>query len=153
MTSLHSKPLALKNVTVTDSFWRTEQELVRTAVIPYQWNALNDNVPGAAPSYCMHNFKAAAAQNKRKDTQGKAFVPPKYTFRGFEALPEARPIPTQTSSTASCSKTPTSPSGWRQSAIPSPITRTPHWNRPPTKPSTSCVPPNSTTAIWTPATF
>ena len=47
MTSLHSKPLALKNVTVTDSFWRTEQELVRTAVIPYQWNALNDNVPGA----------------------------------------------------------------------------------------------------------
>lgn len=28
MTSLHSKPLALKNVTVTDSFWRTEQELV-----------------------------------------------------------------------------------------------------------------------------
>ena len=49
MTSLHSKPLALKNVTVTDSFWRTEQELVRTAVIPYQWNALNDNVPGAAP--------------------------------------------------------------------------------------------------------
>ena len=78
MTSLHSKPLALKNVTVTDSFWRTEQELVRTAVIPYQWNALNDNVPGAAPSYCMHNFKAAAAQNKRKDTQGNAFVPPKY---------------------------------------------------------------------------
>ena len=95
MTSLHSKPLALKNVTVTDSFWRTEQELVRTAVIPYQWNALNDNVPGAAPSYCMHNFKAAAAQNKRKDTLGKAFVPPKYTFRGFEALPEdpANPDP------------------------------------------------------------
>ena len=95
MTSLHSKPLALKNVTVTDSFWRAEQELVRTAVIPYQWNALNDNVPGAAPSYCMHNFKAAAAQNKRKDTQGKAFVPPKYTFRGFEALPEdpANPDP------------------------------------------------------------
>ncbi len=95
MTSLHSKSLALKNVTVTDSFWRTEQELVRTAVIPYQWNALNDNVPGAAPSYCMHNFKAAAAQNKRKDTLGKAFVPPKYTFRGFEALPEdpANPDP------------------------------------------------------------
>ena len=44
MTSLHSKPLALKNVTVTDSFWRTEQELVRTAVIPYQWNALNDKI-------------------------------------------------------------------------------------------------------------
>lgn len=58
MTSLHSKPLALKNVTVTDSFWRTEQELVRTAVIPYQWNALNVNVPGAPP--------ATAAQTSRR---------------------------------------------------------------------------------------
>ena len=80
MTSLHSKPLALKNVTVTDSFWRTEQELVRTAVIPYQWNALNDNVPGAAPSYCMHNFKAAAARLLHRtqagfDHQSGAFRP------------------------------------------------------------------------------
>lgn len=71
MTSLHSKPLALKNVTVTDSFWRTEQELVRTAVIPYQWNALNDNVPGAAPSYCMHNFKAAAAAKQAQGYPGQ----------------------------------------------------------------------------------
>ena len=151
MTSLHSKPLALKNVTVTDSFWRPEQELVRTAVIPYQWNALNDNVPGAAPSYCMHNFKAAAAQNKRKDTQGNAFVPPKYTFRGFEALPEdpANPDPDKFYGFVFQD---TDFSKWRQSAIPSPITRTPHWNRPPTKLSTSCVPPSSTTAIWTPTT-
>ena len=83
----HSHPIALRDATVTDPFWAAEQELVRTAVIPYQWNALNDNVPGAAPSYCMHNFKAAAAQNAEHHEQGKAFVPPKYTFRGFEALP------------------------------------------------------------------
>ena len=91
----HSHPIALRDATVTDSFWAAEQELVRTAVIPYQWNALNDNVPGAAPSYCMHNFKAAAAQNAERHEQGKAFVPPKYTFRGFEALPEdpANPDP------------------------------------------------------------
>ena len=25
-------------------------------VIPYQWAALNDQVEGAAPSFCMHNF-------------------------------------------------------------------------------------------------
>ena len=84
----HSRPVDISRVTVTDTFWHTEQELVRTAVIPFQWNALNDNVPGAAPSYCMHNFKAAARQNAAKATQGKAFVPPTYTFRGFEALPE-----------------------------------------------------------------
>ena len=91
----HSHPIELRDATVTDPFWAAEQELVRTAVIPYQWNALNDNVPGAALSYCMHNFKAAAAQNAERHEQGKAFVPPKYTFRGFEALPEdpANPDP------------------------------------------------------------
>ncbi|MBT1170832.1 glycoside hydrolase family 127 protein [Bifidobacterium sp. SO4] len=83
----HSHPLPLKDVVVHDSFWSVEQELVRTAVIPYQWKALNDQVPGAAPSYCMHNFKAAAAQNASKKQQGKSFVPPRYTYRGFETLP------------------------------------------------------------------
>ena len=84
----HSHPIALKDATITDPFWASRQELVRTQVIPFQWNALNDNVPGAAPSYCMHNFKAAAAQNAEHRREGKAFVPPKYTFRGFEALPD-----------------------------------------------------------------
>ena len=94
-TMQHSHPLDLKRVSVTDDFWRTEQELVRTEVIPYQWRALNDQVPGADPSYCMHNFKAAAAQNANKEAQGKQFVPPIYTFRGFNALPEdpAHPDP------------------------------------------------------------
>ena len=43
----------------------------------------------------MHNFKAAAAQNAEHHKEGKAFVPPKYTFRGFEALPDdpAHPDP------------------------------------------------------------
>ena len=57
-TNRTSHPIALRDATVTDPFWASRQELVRTQVIPYQWNALNDNVPGAAPSYCMHNFKA-----------------------------------------------------------------------------------------------
>ena len=94
-TNRTSRPIALRDATVTDPFWASRQELVRTQVIPYQWNALNDNVPGAAPSYCMHNFKAAAAQNAEHRKEGKAFVPPKYTFRGFEALPDdpAHPDP------------------------------------------------------------
>lgn len=94
-TNRTSHPIALRDATVTDPFWASRQELVCTQVIPYQWNALNDNVPGAAPSYCMHNFKAAAAQNAEHHKEGKAFVPPKYTFRGFEALPDdpAHPDP------------------------------------------------------------
>ena len=71
-----------------DAFWKKEMELVRTEVIPYQWAALNDQVEGAAPSYCMHNFKAAGKQNEERREQGKEFREPVYTFRGFETLPE-----------------------------------------------------------------
>ena len=55
-----SRPLDLKMVQITDGFWHAARETVRTQVIPYQWEALNDRVPGAEPSWCMHNFRAAA---------------------------------------------------------------------------------------------
>jgi hypothetical protein len=83
-----SREIPLNSIHIKDEFWTREMELVRKEVIPYQWNALNDNVEGAAPSYCMHNFRAAskmAAQKKKRDGN---FVEPKYTFRGFETLPE-----------------------------------------------------------------
>ena len=83
-----SRPIGMKNVRITDEFWNREQELVRTEVIPYQWEALNDRVEGASPSFCMHNFKAAGKLMRDKKSQGSSFIPPKYTFRGFEALPE-----------------------------------------------------------------
>lgn len=90
-----STPLDLKQIRVTDAFWQREQELVRTQVIPYQWEALNDRVTGAAPSYCMHNFRAAGRLVREKKEKGQAYVEPAYTFRGFEALPEdpAHPDP------------------------------------------------------------
>lgn len=88
MDSKHfSKPLGLQSVQITDDFWSREQELVRKEVIPYQWEALNDRVPDAAPSFCMRNFKVAGELMRKKHTQ-KDFVEPAYTFRGFNALPE-----------------------------------------------------------------
>ena len=63
-------------------------ELVRKEVIPYQWETLNDRVPEAAPSYCMHNFKVAGRMNKEKRELGSRYQEPTYTFRGFEALPD-----------------------------------------------------------------
>ena len=51
-------PLDLKSLKITDSFWKKEMELVRKEVIPYQWEALNDRVKDAAPSYCMRNFRS-----------------------------------------------------------------------------------------------
>ena len=61
-----SKPISLKRIQLDDGFWKPEMELVRTEVIPYQWETLNDRVPEAAPSYCMHNFKVAGRMNKEK---------------------------------------------------------------------------------------
>ena len=82
-----SSPIDIKKVKVTDAFWHTMQETVRREVIPYQWKALNDQVEGAAPSYCMHNFRAAAKLMAEKKASPD-FREPAYTYRGFESLPE-----------------------------------------------------------------
>lgn len=66
-----STPLDLKSLKITDSFWKKEMELVRKEVIPYQWEALNDRVKDAAPSYCMRNFKIAGKMNQEKHRLGK----------------------------------------------------------------------------------
>ena len=83
-----SKPIKLTSFNVKDSFWEEKMELVRKEVIPYQWEILNDRVPDAAPSFCMRNFKIAGKLMQEKRELGAAFEEPKYTFRGFEALPE-----------------------------------------------------------------
>ena len=88
-----SRPVDLKRVQIQDAFWGREQELVRKEVIPYQWEALNDRIPEAAPSYCMRNFKVAGRLMREKKEKGAGFVAPTYTFRGFEALPEEKAHP------------------------------------------------------------
>ncbi|MBP5492917.1 MAG: glycoside hydrolase family 127 protein [Clostridiales bacterium] len=85
---MSSNPIDIKKVHIQDSFWTTKQELIRKEVIPYQWEVLNDRIPEAAPSYCMHNFRAAALLHEKKQSLGKAFVPPKYSYRGFNVLPD-----------------------------------------------------------------
>ncbi|MDQ0208756.1 glycoside hydrolase family 127 protein [Alkalicoccobacillus murimartini] len=47
-------------VSVNDVFWNRYIDLVKDKVIPYQWEALNDRVEGAAPSHAIKNFKIAA---------------------------------------------------------------------------------------------
>lgn len=88
MDNKFSTPISLRNFVVADGFWKEEMELVRENVIPYQWNILNDCVEGAAPSFCMRNFKVAGKMKREKESLGDAYQEPVYTFRGFEALPE-----------------------------------------------------------------
>ncbi|MDE6566854.1 MAG: glycoside hydrolase family 127 protein [Lachnospiraceae bacterium] len=83
-----STPVSLWQMDITDTFWHSKMELVRREMLPYQWKALNDQMEGAEPSFCIHNFKAAAKWNSRRREQGEAFREPEFTFRGFQTLPE-----------------------------------------------------------------
>jgi len=68
-----SNPINLTSFKVKDSFWSKEIETVRTEVIPYQWDALNDRITGAAPSYCMRNYKVAGKLNEQRIKYGKDY--------------------------------------------------------------------------------
>ncbi len=80
------RPIDIKNVKLTDPFWGRLQELVRTKMLPWQWRALNDEIPGAAKSWCIHNFRAAARLNEKRRTQ-PGFREPVFADPGFEVLP------------------------------------------------------------------
>lgn len=81
-------PLPLQQIQITDDFWGQEMELVRREIIPYQWRALNDQVSDADPSFCIRNFQVAGRQNQERRNKGSDFEEPKFTFRGFQSLPE-----------------------------------------------------------------
>lgn len=87
-TGKKNKPVSLHQFHAADGFWKEKMELVRTEVIPYQWEILNDRVEGASPSFCMRNFQVAGKLMREKQEKGAQFEEPVYTFRGFEALPE-----------------------------------------------------------------
>ena len=88
INNMKIRPVDIKKIKINDTFWSRETELVRKEVIPYQWEILNNRVPEATPSFCMHNFEAAGRLNQKRETLGKAYEPPKYTYRGFAVFPD-----------------------------------------------------------------
>lgn len=52
--------LEKQECTVKDPFWSRYISLVRNAVIPYQWDILNDRIPDSEPSHAIDNFRIAA---------------------------------------------------------------------------------------------
>ncbi|MBQ2434010.1 MAG: glycoside hydrolase family 127 protein, partial [Clostridia bacterium] len=62
MKQMYTHPVSGKNVEIQPSFFKNLMNLAADHIIPYQWRALNDEVPDAAPSYCIRNFKAAAGE-------------------------------------------------------------------------------------------
>ncbi|WP_017434278.1 glycoside hydrolase family 127 protein [Saccharococcus caldoxylosilyticus] len=58
------KSTLIKNVKVNDKFWRKYMDVVKNEVIPYQWKALNDQIPDAEPSHAIENFRIAAGESE-----------------------------------------------------------------------------------------
>jgi len=54
----------LSKINITDAFWKRYTDLVEDVIIPYQWDIMNDNIPGVESSHCLENFKIAAGQKK-----------------------------------------------------------------------------------------
>lgn len=63
---MRARSLKLKNIKINDSFWSGHVDLVRNAIIPYQWEAMNDRIPDAESSHCIENFEIAAGRKKGK---------------------------------------------------------------------------------------
>jgi DUF1680 family protein len=48
---------------VDGGFWGRYRELIRGKTLPYQWMALNDEIPGAPRSHSLENFRIAAGRS------------------------------------------------------------------------------------------
>lgn len=70
-----SQHINQNRITINDPFWSKYIELVRDEVIPYQYEALNDRIDGAAKSYCINNFVKAG---KIAKDISNGIIPPVY---------------------------------------------------------------------------
>lgn len=86
-----SKHIPLNNIEITDSFWLAETELVRKEVIPYQYEALHDRIPGAEKSFAVENFiKAGKIVEKLKNGESVPVYPAdKWYYNDENSDPEA----------------------------------------------------------------
>lgn len=59
---LRMKAVPLNVVRIEDSFWSKRIDQMIDEILPYQWDALNDAIPGAEPSHTIENFRIAAGK-------------------------------------------------------------------------------------------
>lgn len=62
----YSSRISYSNISINDDFWSSYQELMQKSVLPYQYDALNDNIPNAEKSYAVENFNKAIALLKAR---------------------------------------------------------------------------------------
>lgn len=54
----------LKQTQIHDAFWDRYTHLVKDVIIPYQWDAINDNLEGVEKSHSLMNYKIAAGREQ-----------------------------------------------------------------------------------------
>lgn len=57
-------PVGLRDIHITDAFWRRYIELVPNVAIPTQWAILSNEIENDEPSYCLQNYRIAAGEQK-----------------------------------------------------------------------------------------
>lgn len=57
-------PLPLRQVRIEDPFWNAYTRLVTEQIIPYQYQVLQDALPGVPESHCIENFRIAAGESQ-----------------------------------------------------------------------------------------
>ena len=60
------REVPLTRVTVTDAFWSVRQRQIAEVAVPYMERILRDEVPGAAKSHAIENFRIAAGEAEGK---------------------------------------------------------------------------------------
>jgi uncharacterized protein len=63
MSNPHTKTVRTNFVRIKDEFWDKKVRLIVDKFIPYQWNALNDAIPGAPASHAVENLRIAAGKS------------------------------------------------------------------------------------------
>ncbi len=59
---LTTEQISLNKIKIDDVFWTKYRSLLKSTIIPYQYDAINDRIPDAEPSYAVQNFRIAAGE-------------------------------------------------------------------------------------------
>ena len=70
---MKSSRISVKNFHADDSFVGRVQKLVREEVIPYQYQVLNDALPGVEKSHAIENIRLAAKKLRGEDIGAEDF--------------------------------------------------------------------------------
>lgn len=81
----HLKQLDLKRIRITDSLFGEYVNKVSEKIIPHQWKILNDQLEDSEPTYCIHNFRIAAGEEKEREKE--LFSRTQIFTNGWKRLP------------------------------------------------------------------